>query len=73
MFLEIFPSIVGRGKPMFRMNPNPDNPEDVVKANAPGRHDFQLVESKQLKDGTLFVHYEKKELPTNPTPIFGQR
>lgn len=70
MFLEIFPSIVGKGKLMFRVTPDPDNPEDVVKAGASGRHDFRLLESRQLKDGTLFVHYERKEPPTDPSPRF---
>lgn len=72
MLLEIFPSIVGKGKPMFRTSPEPDNPVDVVKPGALGRHDFRLLESRQLSDGTLFVHYERKELPTNPAPRFGQ-
>jgi dihydrofolate reductase len=60
MFLSIFPSIVGKGKPLFRVSQEPDNPRDMIKEGTPGRHDFRLLESKQLKDGTLFVHYEKK-------------
>lgn len=59
MLLEIFPSIVGRGKPMFKVDANPENTEDMVKVGAPGRRDFRLLETRKLKDGTLFVHLEK--------------
>ncbi len=61
LLLEIFPSIVGRGKPLFRVVGDPEHDEDVVPLGAPGRHDFHLVESRALRDGTLFVQYRRAE------------
>jgi len=57
--LDVFPTLVGKGKPLFHVDPNPDNPEDRVPLRAPGRRDFKLVESKPLKDGTIFLHYRR--------------
>lgn len=61
MLLEVFPSIVGRGKPFFRVHGDPGNAEDVVPIGAPGRHDFRLLESRPLGDGTLFLHYARAD------------
>lgn len=59
MLLEVFPSTVGRGKPLFRVEPHPDNPEDAVPAGARGRHDFRLLEAKGLKGGSVFLRYAR--------------
>ena len=67
LLLEIFPSIVGRGKPLFRVIGDPDHDEDFVPLGAPGRHDFHLVESRALRGGTLFVHYRRADR-ARPTP-----
>ncbi len=57
LYLSMFGSLAGKGRPLFRVVPNPDNPEDRVPLGASGRHDFTLVEAKPQKDGTLFLHY----------------
>jgi dihydrofolate reductase len=59
ILMEIFPSIVGKGKPLFRVAPDPDNLEDMIPTGAPGRHDFKLLEAKGLRDGTVFLHYQR--------------
>ncbi|MGA7861864.1 MAG: dihydrofolate reductase family protein [Thermoplasmata archaeon] len=61
LLLDIFPSIVGRGKPLFRVVGDPDHDEDLVPLGAPGRHDFKLLECKPLKDGTAFLHYRRSK------------
>lgn len=58
MLIEIQPSIVGRGKPLFKTVDEPDFVEDVIPVGTPGRHDFLLREVKGLKDGTVFLRYE---------------
>ncbi len=78
LLLEIFPSIVGRGKPLFRVVGDPDHGDDIVPLGASGRHDFHLVESRALRDGTLFVTYRRADRarPTpdavTPTPLKGR-
>ena len=59
LFITMFPSIVGSGKPLFRVVGNPDHDEDVVPRGAPGRHDFTLIEARPLKDGTVLLHYAR--------------
>jgi len=59
LLLEIYPSIVGRGKPLFRVVGDPYHLEDIIPLGAAGRRDFHLVESRALRDGTLFVHYRR--------------
>ena len=59
LFIEMFPSIVGRGKPLFRVAGDPDHGEDVVPQGAPGRHDFKLVEARPQGDGTVLLHYAR--------------
>jgi dihydrofolate reductase len=61
LLIEVFPSIVGSGKPLFGVKANPDHSEDVVPIGAPGRLDFKLVNSKPLRDGTLFLHYRRRK------------
>jgi dihydrofolate reductase len=61
LLLEVFPSIVGRGKPLFRVVGDPGHDEDLIPLGAPGRHDFHLVESRALRDGVLFVHYRRSK------------
>lgn len=58
MLIEVQPSLVGRGKPLFRTVDEPDFAEDTIPVGAPGRHDFLLREVKGLKDGTVFLRYE---------------
>jgi dihydrofolate reductase len=60
LLMEVFPSLVGSGKPLFGIQPNPDHPEDVVPVGAPGRLDFRLLDCKPLQDGTLFLHYRRR-------------
>lgn len=59
LMVEVFPSVVGRGKPFYHIDSNPDNPEDVVPIGAPGRHDFKPVEARLLPDGTLHLWYRR--------------
>jgi riboflavin biosynthesis pyrimidine reductase len=59
IFITMFPSLVGRGKPLFRVVGNPDHDEDVVPRGAPGRHDFKLIEARPLMDGTVLLHYAR--------------
>ena len=62
LLIAMFPSLLGRGKPLFHVVDDPDNPGDFVPPGAPGRRDFTLVEAKPLKDGTVFLHY--RQAPT---------
>lgn len=62
LLLQVFPSLVGRGKPFFRVLPDPDHAEDRVPLGVPGRHDFKLVEARPvrpLEEGTVFLHYRR--------------
>lgn len=59
LLLEVFPSLVGRGKPLFQVAPDPDHGEDVVPQGAPGRHDFRLIETRPLRGGTVLLHYAR--------------
>lgn len=61
LLLEVFPSLVGSGKPLFAVKPDAEHAADVVPLGAPGRLDFELVESKPLRDGTLFLHYRRRK------------
>ncbi len=60
MLLAVFPSIVSKGKPLFRTVDDPDFPEDRIALGAPGRHDFSLREAQPLSDSTLFLRYERR-------------
>ena len=57
--LTVFPSVVGRGKPLFDVDRIPDNPADTIPVGAPLRHDFRLVEARPLRSGggAVFLHY----------------
>lgn len=55
--LTVSPSIIGRGLPLFQMEPTPDHHEDIVPIGAPGRHDFRLLESRAFRSGAVFLHY----------------
>jgi len=57
--LTVYPSVVGRGKPLFDVDRQPDNPDDMIPMGAPLRHDFRLVEARPLKSsgGAVFLHY----------------
>jgi dihydrofolate reductase len=59
LFVKVYPSLVGHGKPMFRLWPDPDSPRDEVPDGAPDRHDFRTVEALKLSDGAVVLHYER--------------
>lgn len=61
LILEVSPSIVGRGKPMFHVADDPDHDEDIVPRGAPGRHDFKLIEARPLKNGSVLLHYARAD------------
>ena len=66
ILLEVFPSIVGSGKPLFRVDSNPEHDPDVVPVGATGRHDFKLLEVKPLANGTVFLRYERSSSGSRP-------
>lgn len=57
--LTVYPSLVGRGKPLFKVDALPDNPEDRIPIRAPLRNDFRLVAARPFKagGGAVFLHY----------------
>ena len=59
--LAVFPSVVGRGKPLFDVDRLPDNPEDSIPLGAPLRHDFRLMEARPFErgGGAVFLHYAR--------------
>jgi dihydrofolate reductase len=59
LVITMFPTIVGTGKPFFRVAATPDHDEDMIPLGAPGRHDFTLIEARPLKDRTLLLHYAR--------------
>lgn len=59
LIISMAPSLLGHGKPFFHVDLEPDSTRDAVPEGAEGRQDFQLVESKALNDGTLFLHYRR--------------
>ena len=70
--LTVSPSIIGRGLPLFHIEPTPDHHDDVVPLGAPGRHDFRLLESRAFRSGAVFLHYaisgsnKSADQPTRP-------
>ena len=56
-YLTMYPSIIGRGKPLFHMRQDPDHEEDVVPRGSPDRHDFRLLECSALSSGSVVLHY----------------
>jgi dihydrofolate reductase len=61
VLVEIFPSVVGRGQPLF---PTTDAPveEERIPVGAAGRFDFRLKEARPMSNGTVFLHYERRNL-----------
>jgi len=59
--LTIYPSVVGRGKPLFEVDRWPDNPDDRIPLGAPRRHDFRLLDARPLQrgGGAVFLHYAR--------------
>ncbi len=55
--LTVSPSIVGRGLPLFHMEPNLDHHDEIVPLGAPGRHDYRLLESRAFSSGALYLRY----------------
>ena len=56
--LTVSPSMIGRGLPLFHMEPTPNDHQDVVPLGAPGRHDFRLLESRAFRSGAIYLRYE---------------
>jgi dihydrofolate reductase len=56
LYLAVSPSIVGRGRPLFRVKLDPHQ-EDVIPLGAPDRHDFRLLEARGLDSGIVLLHY----------------
>jgi dihydrofolate reductase len=59
LLITMFPSIVGSGKPFFRVEGNPDHRENMIPIGATGRHDFSLVEAKPDQSGAILLHYAR--------------
>jgi dihydrofolate reductase len=59
LFITMFPTIVGRGKPLFHVVGDPDHDEDLIPLGAPGRHDFKLMEARPLELGAVLLHYAR--------------
>jgi dihydrofolate reductase len=59
LLLTILPSIVGGGKPAFRVKADPDHSDDLIPRGAPGRHDFRLIEARPEKSGAILLHYAR--------------
>jgi dihydrofolate reductase len=59
LVLAVFPTLLGRGKPLFHVVDDPDHPDDFIPMGAEGRRDFRLVDSKPLQDGTVVLHYRR--------------
>jgi dihydrofolate reductase len=59
LFLAVSPSLVGHGKTMFRLWPDPDSPRDRVPVGVPDRHDFRTVEARKLSGGEILIHLER--------------
>ncbi len=57
LILQVFPSLVRRGRPLFALDLDPERQEDMVPKGAPGRHDFKLLEARPTSDGVLYVRY----------------
>ncbi len=55
--LTVSPSTIGKGLPLFPMEPTLDHHDDVVPEGAPGRHDFRLLESRAFRSGALYLRY----------------
>ena len=64
--LTVTPSIIGRGLPLFHMEPNLEHHDDIVPLGAPGRHDFRLLESRAFRSGAVYLHYAAS--PKGPSP-----
>ncbi len=60
--LTVSPSLIGRGLPLFQMEPTPDHHDDIVPVGAPGRHDFRLLESRAFRSGAVFLHYQSSKV-----------
>lgn len=56
LYLAVSPSIVGRGKPLFRVKLDPHQ-QDVIPLGDPDRHDFRLLEARGLNSGIVLLHY----------------
>ncbi len=59
--LTVSPSLIGRGLPLFHMQPTLDHHDEVVPLGAPGRHDFRLLESRAFRSGALLLRYAAAE------------
>ena len=57
--LRMFPSLVGSGKPLFRVRTDSLHDEDLIPLSAVGRRDFSLVEASPHGEGLVFLHYRR--------------
>ncbi len=55
--LTVSQSLIGRGLPLFEMEPTPDHHDDVVLPKAPGRPDLRLLESRALRSRAFHLRY----------------
>jgi dihydrofolate reductase len=62
LFVTMFPTIVGKGKPLFRVVGDPDHRDEIVPLGAPGRHDFKMLEARPIEDGLVLLHYARASL-----------
>ncbi len=59
--LTVTPSTIGKGLPLFHMEPTLDHHDDIVPMGAPGRHDFRLLESRAFRSGAVYLRYGPAE------------
>ncbi len=57
LLLTMNPSLVGGGKPLFRVKLDPDHDGDMIQPGAEGRHDFRLLECHPFRSGAVFLRY----------------
>jgi dihydrofolate reductase len=61
LLVEIFPSLVGRGIPLFRTSDAPVE-EGFIPVGAAGRRDFRIKKAQAMSNGAVFLHYERRVL-----------
>ena len=66
--LTVSPSLIGRGLPLFHMEPLLDHHDDIVPVGAPGRHDFRLLESRAFRSGAIYLRYATIRTDSPPSP-----
>lgn len=59
LMLEVFPSLLGKGRPLFHLDADPDREQDFIPLGVPGRRDFKIVEARVTPDGSLLTWYRR--------------